>query len=410
MNNAPTSIKRISSVIAGVVSFVLVIGCSSDDKNDAAGGGTCNVKVDRFKELLVVDETVVQDPRSWNATRGRWSFRHAIEQMVPDGMTPSDFVARWLKVWSSSTRVNASAVAPRPLVGTKLVCPWLRSTPSNECNDDCSSCAQQEFDLAKAPFRLLAISNRMDLRKLAPDGAGTGQSGEGRLLFGMTSGPADDPASMPLGMTVIFEYELIGSPKDWATKWHALGSFDSFGEPYKAALEQVTNGYVLRVPLPDGRVGSALSQLRTNEREFDWQWQLREFKLRPEGLILGPLENTPDAALNNTPILRDYLIANRDLLLTKKFALPDRLRGATINQGFRWTVTGIDEPLRKAFAGQTCNGCHQSEETPVDSNFHVSPFQQGVAKISRFVNNPEDPEHDDLAARENSMRAILCAP
>src|SRR5690606_792741 len=109
----------------------------------------------------------------------------------------------------------------------------------------------RRLDLSKAPFRLLAIVNRIDLRS---DGGGYGgggviggpiraadapgamiapdamiapapmpvHAGEGRFVFGVL-----DPQGRPLPFTVIFEYELPASdPREvlgWARSWHALG-------------------------------------------------------------------------------------------------------------------------------------------------------------------------------------------
>lgn len=404
------SLAWTSLLVAAVGATASLVGCSSDDASTPAPA-TCEAHpVERFKELEIVDEAVIGDARAKNATGGPWSFRHAVEEMVPAGMSSSDFVGRWLELWSNATRVNTATVAPRPLVRSKLICPWLRSTPSNECNTDCSVCTAKEFDLAKAPFRLLAIVNRMDEGPKTPGGPGTGESGEGRLVFGMTNGPADDPASVPMAMTLIYEFELIGAPKFWAEKWHALGTFPEFDESYKVALEGVTNAYVNRGSKPSGPSGNGISTIRTNEREFEWQWEMREFRLSDDGLFLGPLANTPDVSLNGSPALTDFLLQNRSVVLTEKFALPTSLRGATTRQGFRWSFDGVDEPLRGAFARQTCNGCHQGEQTPVDANFHVSPFKSGVEKLSLFVNNPADPAHDALASRALGMSALLCGP
>lgn len=408
----PRMSPRISAwttlLVAAIGTTTALLGCSGDEPS-ASPPATCDVHVDRFKELVIVDESVIGDARAKNANAGTWSFRHAVEQMVPAGMSSSDFVGRWLEQWSRATRVNASTVAPRPQVRSKLICPWLRATPENACNEDCTSCSGNTFDLAKAPFRLLAIVNRMDERKKVAGGAGTGESGEGRLVFGMTNGPADDPASPAMGMTIIYEYELIGAPKAWAERWHSLGQFTEFDESYKVALEGVTNAYVNRGSKPDGPSENGISTIRTNEREFEWQWEMREFKLATDGLFLGPLTNTPDVSLNGSPAMADFLVQNRSVVLTEKFALPTSLRGATTRQGFRWSFDGVDEQLRGSFARQTCNGCHQTEQTPIDVNFHISPFQSGVGKLSAFMNNPADPAHDELAVRANDMRTMICA-
>ena len=224
----------------------------------------------------------------------------------------------------------------------------------------------------------------------------------------MTNGPGDDPASPAMAMTVIYEFELVGPTKMWAERWHSLGQATDFDESYKAALEGVTSAFVNRGSKPAAPSGSAISTIRTNEREFEWQWEMREFKLGDGGVFLGPVLNTPDVSLNGANAVSDFLVQNRALVLTEKFALPTSLRGAAAKQGFRWSFD-VDEPLRAAFARQTCNGCHQSEQAPVDVNFHISPFRVGIAKLSPFMNNPADPAHDELAVRTSDLRDLLCA-
>ena len=73
------------------------------------------------------------------------------------------------------------------------------------------------LDLNQAPFRLLAIVNRIDLRENLTYGAGS--AGEGRLVFG-----AVDPTTCaPLKFTVIFEYGIHRTGcialKAWANNW-----------------------------------------------------------------------------------------------------------------------------------------------------------------------------------------------
>ena len=61
--------------------------------------------------------------------------------------------------------------------------------------------AGESLDMAKSPFRLLAIVNRLDLRKT--DSAGEFHAGEGRFVFGLVDVEA---GCMPLEFVVIFEY------------------------------------------------------------------------------------------------------------------------------------------------------------------------------------------------------------
>ena len=388
-------------------------GCSSSE--DAGATPECTpATVDRFKELVVVDEGVLSDPRSKNATAGAWSFRHHIEQLMPQGADASEFVTSWLDGWASTRLVNGFAL-DRPneyrdaAMKSVVVCPWLQLTPENACDADCSKCTSRKLDLARAPFRLVAIVNRMDQREenLAEP------SGEGRFVYGFTTGPADDPTSLiTRPMTVIFEYELPKNrtTKEWAESWHALGQFPALDEPYRAALETVTNAFTARGAAPGRPNGSALGQVRTNESTLNWIWQLREFGLATDGsLRLRPVRNTPAESFNKSSALRDWINANATTLMSTTHEVPLAMRSGSADQlQYSWSIPGVDEKLRKAFAANTCNGCHSTEQPSIDTAFHISPFKQGTAKLSPFMNDPSG-KPDDLGHRAESLQRALCS-
>jgi hypothetical protein len=377
----------------------------------------CAIAIDRFKELEIVDEGVIGDTRSLNATRGPWSFRRMIEDLAPPGGDVSAFVLKWLEGWATTRDFNGFPIGAEPAqretgVRSRLICPWLQATPANGCDSECATCAQKKLDLAKAPFRLLAIANRMDLAS-RPDGAPSGPAGEGRMIFGMTNGPADDPASMTVPLTLALEYRLPASLSvaGWAQEWHALGKHPQMDESYKVALETLTNRFTARGTTPTGPNGSSIQQIRTNESYFNWIWQLREFSLGPDGEI-GPstLKNTPGASLNGTPTLQAWIVANADKILHTDAVVPSNMLPAASDELLlRWQVSGVDEAVRVAFVRATCNGCHSSgENPPVDTAFHVSPFRSGVEKLSLFTHNPADPAHDELARRAGLLSDALC--
>jgi hypothetical protein len=396
--------------IIGVAVGSVAGACSSSEGDSASTNRACGVAVDRFKELMIVDDAVINDARTRNETAGVWSFRHAVEAALPAGANASSFLAAWLEDWESTKQVNGFTVDKEPRrISTTLVCPWLQATPQNQCDATCGTCVSRNLDLAKAPFRLIAIVNRMDLR--GHPGA-TSPAGEGRLVFAMTRGPGDDAASMAMPSAVIFEYALPKSmdAEHWAQTWHHLGTHAAIDEAYKTELAEVTERYVGRGVSPERVNGSALAQVRTNESAFNWIWQLRQFELDASGnLRLAPVANTPGEPLNNSTLLRDFVKTNREKILAGQHVLPRSMTGGSADQLlFRWNVPEVDDTLRRAFAHETCNGCHADENTPVDTAFHVSPFRSGVAKLSRFVNDPQDPTKDDLAKREASMRTALC--
>lgn len=395
-------------VMVGAVAAIATQGCASEDS-----GSACDSEpVDSFKELLVVDEDVLADPRAMNANAGAWSFRHAVEQMTPPSMDSSDFVRQWLETWITDRELNSFPL-DRPLesrsetMTSKILCPWYQATPANGCDAACNSCKTKKLDLAKSPFRLIAITNRMDQR----DEVAGEVSGEGRFVFALTGGPADDAASPPLAMTVIFEYVLPATrtTREWADSWHALGKFNGTGEDYRAALEGVTNAFSKRGSNPNGLNGSAIGQVRTNESYLNWIWQQREFGLGTSGLRLQPTRNTPGEALNGTAQLATWLNDNRTAIMKSRYEMPASMRsGSSDALQYRWTVPGVDEPTRLAFARGTCNGCHTTEHPSLDTAFHVSPFRKGKEKLSAFLFDPNGGK-DDLTVRTASMRRALCS-
>jgi hypothetical protein len=402
--------RRRTLAIGSLAVIGSIVACSSSDD----GGGdesvpeACrSIAVDRFKELLIVDEAVTRDPRALNASNGAWSFRHAIESLSPPGVAPEALIRQWIDTYTTSHRINLFNVASRPLVTKVLLCPWLRRTPANECNEDCSACKEEHLDLAVAPFRLIGIANRIDLRETVVDA-----SGEGRLVFGMMDGPGDDPASVDIRGTVILEYALPTvhgeTMKTWADRWHALGTHQAFDESFRSDLQAITDTFVSRGSWPGHAGDSALQQLRTNERAFDWQWDLREYKLAPNGIVLAPTQNAPDATVSASASLASWVEANRATVLQGKHVLPADFTGGASQPLTPVRPDGLDEQLRSAFAKETCAGCHQLERTPVDINFHVSPAKKGIEKLSPFLNNPADPANDELGRRTLSLRRALC--
>lgn len=366
--------------------------CSSSED----GKKTCaEVKIDRFKELLVVEPSVVSDARSANATNGPWSFRHMMESLA--GGEASDFVIKWATQFGTSETVNGFAVRPRPETTHRFICPWLRLRPENACDITCEQCGERKLDMARAPFRLIGIANRQDLKKKL------GNAGEGRLLFTLTDGPGDDPRSQPLEMTVIFEFALpMDATRDshyWATRWHELGSFPAFDEAYKSRLASVIEEFARQ---------DSFAQARTNERVLDWDWQLREFRLVRGALVTSPTDDTPDPSLNGSAAVATFLKENSSSIMDNLHRVPASMLGGASNASVRWFFPKVTEDVRRAFARQTCNGCHQTEETPVDVNFHVSPFKKGVASLSPFLHDPADPTKGDLAVRSADMAEALC--
>jgi hypothetical protein len=210
------------------------------------------------KELLITSLEVVNGPEA--SYPGPWSFGHLMDEAFGKELSRKA-VAAWLDKWAKGepgTSPSSPGVAPRESLEEVLIAPWRQ-------RDGHAPGTEWLPDFSHAPFRLLAVVNRMDLGKHAappapspdgftdlptmPGGYGSGSSlansdaGEARLVFG-----AVDATGQPLagGMTIIFEYGLDAPPEksnrpyDWALAWHRLGARKSFDAVYRADLARLT--------------------------------------------------------------------------------------------------------------------------------------------------------------------------
>ena len=351
------------------------------------GGGPQPIRVDPRSQLMITDLAVVEDrlrtdPR--NGERAAWTFKHLIEGMA-GGQDTSEFVLHWLELWEKDQVVNGRVVAARPAIREKLIDPWLAASGGSR------------LDLNRAPFKLLAIVNRMDLRQ--HEGASVITAGEGRFVFGVLA-PDGKPllpiaSDEPGGFTVIFEYELPARDMKelgaWTKLWADLGKLRLGSSQYNQALERITRRYSDAGSAPMKPNGNALDQIRTNELSLARPWQLREFVIdRHSGqLAAHTVANTADSIeLNGTPDLATLINANEASLLAGTFDFPDSFLGAsslagpfveadfpdfakrsfvTFDQGeggleIPWSAAGIhSNDARQAFAVGTCGGCHRNE-------------------------------------------------
>lgn len=346
----------------------------------------CAPVIDRFRELILVDPSVVDDPLR-TAPGGAWSFKHLMEEMKPETTSASQFVLDWLEGFKAS-EVNGFPVSVRAGVDA-LLAEWPKALDGS-------------LDLDRAPFRLTAIANRLDLRD------DTRPAGEGRLVFAALQN------GVPAAFTVVFEYLLpTHDGRDaafWAETWHSLGASRT-GEAFNQALETVTRSFTDRGAWPERINGSALGQVRTNEILFGTSWELREFQLDTTGALrIAPTDNCPDPSFNGGEALAAFVRDHAGEVSAGTYRVPHEMLGGACRQGpeHAWRLPGVDERLRQAFARETCNGCHGAEATPIDGFYHVTPFGAGTARLSRFLHDPGNPDGDELGRRAEKLRALLC--
>ena len=389
-------------------------------------------EVDPARELMITDLSVVEDPdRTFNpctgagTPMGAWTFGRLMTEMANEratGIDPSDFTLHWLQHWNADLTINSFTVFARSLgLNERILNPWPKM-------------ADGRLDLAKAPFRLLAIVNRIDLR--GSTAFGPGDAGEARLIFGLLICNPTPPQREVQQFTVNFEYAITKhycpAVRHWARQWHALGSFTIGSPAYNAALQAITDQFTRRNADPSKRPNrSALSQLRTNEfaladSPFDSFWELREFGIcGDEGACgLGQIEETtiaqtPDASFqgfpSERPFVRDFVNANESDILAGKHTVPLQLppsipfRGGAIQPGagFPWNPGGITNPdARHAFSLATCNGCHTAE---TETRFvQIAPRNAGSPSVlSDFLTGLNQPKIDRVSGVPRTFHELL---
>ncbi len=366
------------------------------------------------RELMITDLSVVEDPirTTWNGDptdprTGAWTFATLMQNLAPTPDQAPALVQQLVSTWLTDQQVGGFTVAARPQIQSSSSTRG-RSSPTARSIS------------TKAPLRLNAIVNRMDVRNLDQ-----GKAGEGRFVFGVLDGNGN-----PLQFTLIVEYALPATTdadvQSWANAWHALSSNPFPSEQYNAALQALTTKFAGRNANPSGINGSALAQLRTNEIALSFQWELREFHLSPTTGLLqeAGVALTPDLSLDFNQPVADFVNQNQAAILTQIFDVPPTFEGqpfqggSSINPIAFWTGPGIvDNDARELFSLNTCNGCHGAETGT--AFLHIAPrFPGQEAQLSGFLTGitVSDPvsgvprTFSDLAARQKDLSSLVCAP
>ena len=345
-------------------------------------------------DLKVVEHPIYTDPKS---PAPYWTFKHLMTQMSGK-VPPSKFVENWLNQWLEDQTVGHGVAVARSAMNDLIIAPWRKASGGGK------------LDLNKAPFKLLAIVNRMDLRSV--DGTEVRSAGEGRLVFGML-----DSEGKPLGrgFYIIFEYNLAASNlhelNQWARKWERLQAHPIESRRYSDELSKITRSFTDRQLGPD-KHSFHLNQVRTNEVALGRPWELREFKIiqdQPK-LTQVPVAGTPDFEFfNNTKQGRQTLGA----ILQLMDGLPDSILGSSAPTpfGVPWKSANVTSDQRHQFALFTCSGCHHTETDalfthiafPGDNNLPDSLGNQ--AALSGFLTGikVKDPLDDSITIKFNDL-------
>jgi hypothetical protein len=341
--------------------------------------------VDFAHELMITNVSVVDDPcrTSWTGscagggTQGIWTFGELMTRMAGTG-SPQVLAAEWLHQWEIPIVVNGFPVPKRPMIRPLVIDPWLIASgcPSGSPIVGPGACP---LNLKRAPFRLLAISNRVDLECANYTGPG---DGEARFVFGVLGASGN-----PLRAAVIFEYKLPPqrasvpyTAVNWENDWHPLSSLPIGSPTYMKILEGILSDITAVGALPGGpNLGTSIGQVRTNEIDFGGApWKLRETHLQNTGggttaelLLASTTAETPDDSVNLTPPLDSYLATNAAALAAfLQPPLPTSMFGGESSAPLGppsppfWDHSA-PSPLapieRHHFGFNTCNGCHSVE-------------------------------------------------
>lgn len=419
----------------------------------AAPSGLNPDKVLFVRDVSVVDDVSrTADPcksTSEADANRHWTFGYLLKQMAErSGMSANDFAAGWLIRWGITSLVWASpapgAVPFNPsstlnevvqpeyafsdtegqdTVPGLMLHLWRKASCLQAAGRDIadpaadSICppdrvANTQLAMNKAPFRLLAIVNRPDLRKVRY--FGEGNAGELRFVFQVLNPMVRDtdgtgactglgtPGGDAVGenQLVILEYAANkADPKAYGRQWEALNTLTLNSSTYRSQLQSITDGVVNAGAAPSNVNQSALIRVRTNTTVNNSTWFLREFMIATNrGLEPVEVKQTPLAELNenftpaNNPVLSNWVNANPTAILNQTHLLPSqyqnqRLRGfkgENLQHNTFWKMAGVsNNDVRHKLSLNTCSGCHGLETGAGNFNNTGNQFAMVVPRHYR---------------------------
>jgi hypothetical protein len=350
--------------------------CQQEDFDIWTNAGLVPAEV--FKTLMIVDRRVVD---SGIAHKSRpWRFENALSNLA-GGHDIGNFVYRWLSSFENTQNINGFSIPARAAIRTKFIDLWKRNqgiAPGPNTDAQWIS----SIDLTKAPVKLVAVVNRIDLAKIDRDPqsgqiARVENAGEGRLVYQVFDDKlADDKKARPF--TIIFEYELrattIEELQQWAAAWEDLINH-KYGTPFNKKLANIVGRFAIRNPELDRPNNIALNQIRTNEIDLALPWQLREFRLGPDGFLSpSTVALTPDLSFNTdlkkrqallnfttnltgTPIdqLLEFQVASGDLFTVPSFLRVDAKNTAFLGGSAETDISFLDTCVAGAPADKACS-------------------------------------------------------
>jgi hypothetical protein len=369
--------------------------------------------VDPERTLMVNDVLVVEDPaRTFDpcdpvgTPMGPWTFGYLMQEMANEpssGILPADLVLEWMDQWTTVQAANGQTI-PARVAMQDFIDRWLAESAA-------AGAPAGQLDLSIAPFRLMAIVNRVDLRENASYGGGN--CGEGRFVFGLLNTDTCNPEPF----TVIFEYGVnmntCSSCKGYASDWLDLQNHPMGSPNYLAELEALTHVFTDRNTNPGEPNGSSINQVRTNENALTSPWELREFNLENSGL-LGHVtaKQNPIQGLNNTTALASWVSTELTSICAAAHTVPDTFAGSPFlaahvpyNAGDFFDFPGSTASIQNLCARfelslNSCSGCHARETNTLFTHVGaVGTRQLGQpAQLSGFLTGaaPANPVSDPV--------------
>ncbi|HEY6977786.1 MAG TPA: choice-of-anchor X domain-containing protein [Chitinophagaceae bacterium] len=460
-----------------VVSISGLTNALSDLDVDAASSGAAAATTPGFIDSIrthcttITSRAVVEDPtRTWNSCtqkgniNGPWTFNTIMRQLaskdpshIATDAQVSDFVKNWLSNWASTRIVNGDTVAARTTVNGKILSPWLTKSKN-------AGAPTGQLDMRFAPFKLLAIVNRFDLRDGGVHGIPGSAVGEGRFVFGLINSTCD--AALKMGVILEFgvnKPNTCDAIKAWAQQWFALKNMTVGSSQYNQALQNITAQFALCGTNPGKPNQSSLDQLRTNEQTLSTAtpgiWEMREFILDPSknGFLKQNTvaQNPADkycAQVNNASVQRlvAYVNQNSKTIKRDSFEVPLTWQGFPFLGGaaklinpttgdvafptgqppkpFHWDGTNDstnraifirNNSARFNFSLQTCWGCHGGETqtgfTHVDPVFYgkeatLSGFLTGHAGTGNAIDFDKDSTDGNMTVKDPALRPLGSTP
>lgn len=313
--------------LAMALAMAAAAACGGKDEDDWRGDAV----PEAGKTLTLTDAAIVAGEQA--QAEGPWTFGALMRGLRPGSSVheASELIKKWLVDWAKS----------RPEVREQILCPWL------DASNDQKDCRNGELDLARAPFKLIAIANRMDLH----DPEHCEDAGELRFAFALIG---EDGKEKPL--TVIFEYvvptDLLAVPA-WAARWRELENFSCTKDDcddYRAMLEGLT------AMVTEGRFFAAGDVIR--EEDEGGEEDEDEFE-----------EDCDDCGFVTNTNLRHLRIHDRTFaaLEFREYDLKDKL---------------VESPAEET---QKCQSCHTDGGGEAGVRFNILPGAEGDGRMDAAI-------------------------